>query len=81
MRQSELRQKLIDAMIEALRREQMPELEFCFVPPPENPDDRYPDPAIDKAMDVAYSSIVNSLKQVSRLAVRLGYLDKHKPIE
>jgi hypothetical protein len=34
------------------------------------------DPALDKAMSEAYASYKTSLNKLSRLATRLGYIDK-----
>jgi len=74
VKQSRLRQKLIDAMFDCLIEEGMPELTACLEQYPEDYD---LDPALAKAIDSAYRSMQDSLKQISRLAVRLGYLEKN----
>jgi hypothetical protein len=57
-----------------LVEEEMDDLLNCFeVGDPENPAF---DPDIEKAMDSAYYSINKSLKEISRLATRLGYIEK-----
>lgn len=74
MKQRELRQGLIEAMKLYLVEEEMDDLLNCFeVGDPENPAF---DPDIEKAMDSAYYSINKSLKEISRLATRLGYIEK-----
>ena len=74
MKQRELRQGLIEAMKLYLVEEEMDDLLNCFeVGDPENPAF---DPDIEKAMDSAYYSINKTLKEISRLATRLGYIEK-----
>jgi len=74
VKQRELRQGLIEAMKLYLVEEEMDDLLNCFeVGDPENPAF---DPDIEKAMDSAYYSINKSLKEISRLATRLGYIEK-----
>ena len=75
MRQAQLRHKLTEAMIECLLKEGMPELAGALVLP-EDEHDYYGEPSIDKAMDSAYRTTQDALKQISRLAVRLGYLER-----
>jgi hypothetical protein len=74
MNQKQLREGLKNAMREYLIEQDMPYLLDCLVPSMDINDPGRQD--IDKAMDSAYFMLNNSLKQISRIAVRLGYIDK-----
>lgn len=72
MTPEELRQGLIGSMERYLIDLQMTELLDCFAPPYKGGDED----GIDKAMSSAYRQMNNALKQISRIASRLGYVDK-----
>lgn len=76
MKQKELRLGLIEAMKVYLVEQEMDDLLNCFeLGDPANP--VFPTD-IEKAMDSAYYSMSKALKEISRIAVRLGYLDKEQ---
>lgn len=76
MRQQDLRLKLVEAMQDCLTELGMEELNNCFSLG--DPEDPVFEKDIEKAMDMAYYSITDALKQISRLATRLGYIDKQQ---
>lgn len=76
MKQRELRQGLVEAMKVYLAEQKMDDLLNCFELG--DPDSLVYSKEIEKAMDSAYYSINDALKQISRLAVRLGYIDKEQ---
>jgi hypothetical protein len=74
VKQRELREALTRVMIDYLIDQGMDNVIGCFeLGDPENPAF---EPDIEKAMDSAYYSINKSLKEISRLATRLGYIEK-----
>jgi hypothetical protein len=74
VRQRDLRAGLVEAMKVYLVEEKMDDLLNCFeLGDPSNP---VFDLEIEKAMDSAYYSISKALKEISRIAVRVGYIDK-----
>lgn len=74
MKQRELREALIRVMAEYLVENDMGVLVGCFeLGDPEHPTYQ---PEIEKAMDSAYYSITKGLKEISRVATRLGYIEK-----
>ena len=77
VKQSELRRQLAEAMIERVVQLGMPDLEACFILG--DPNDPVFDKDIEKAMDSAYYALNDSLRQISRIATRLGYIDKQQP--
>lgn len=76
MKQKELREGLVEAMKVYLVELEMDDLLNCFdLGDPDNP---IFGKDIEKAMDSAYYSMNDALKQISRIAVRLGYIDKEQ---
>ena len=74
MNQRKLRAGLVNAMQNYLVEQEMDDLLNCFeLGDPENP--AFP-ADIEKAMDSAYFSMNKALKEISRIAVRIGYIDK-----
>lgn len=74
MKQRELREALTNVMVDYMLSQDMDNLIGCFeLGDPENPAF---EPDIEKAMDSAYYSMNKSLKEISRLATRLGYIEK-----
>lgn len=74
MKQKELRAGLVDAMKAYLVENEMHDLHNCFELG--DPNDPVFDLDIEKAMDSAYYSMNKALKEISRIAVRIGYIDK-----
>lgn len=74
MKQRELRAGLVEVMKSYLLEQEMDDLLNCFeLGDPSNP---VFDLDIEKAMDSAYYSMNKALKEISRIAARIGYIDK-----
>lgn len=74
MKQRELRAGLVKAMQDYLVEQEMHDLLNCFELG--DPNDPVFPVDIEKAMDSAYYSVNKALKEISRIAVRVGYIDK-----
>jgi hypothetical protein len=72
VRQQELREGIYDAIEEYFESIEMPQLKGCLLPPYEGADGD----GIDRAMGLAYRRITEATRQISRIAVRLGYIQK-----